>query len=72
MADVTLSVPRLEVKNRQTAPTFEVKKEGGGKLGELTPSSGGVYWLKVGQQGNPHFVTWAKFAEFMEGQDRKD
>lgn len=71
MADVFLKIAKLEVKNLQTAPTFDVS-DNSGKLGELTPSSGGVYWLKSGQQGNPHFVTWKDFAKFMESQDRKD
>ncbi|MDZ4775639.1 MAG: hypothetical protein SGJ23_02520 [Alphaproteobacteria bacterium] len=71
MASVNLTIGKLEVKNWQTAPAFDIS-DNAGKLGELTPSSGGVYWLKSGQQGKPHFITWKDFAKFMESQDRKD
>jgi hypothetical protein len=41
-----------------------------GKLGTLLISKGNIEWLPKGNSVNKRRLSWAKFAEFMEGQGK--
>ncbi|MGM4966893.1 hypothetical protein AB7714_25575 [Tardiphaga sp. 1201_B9_N1_1] len=70
MANVKMSVPKVEVLNEQTGPEFEVKSNNK-LLGRLYVSRGGVRWLPSGHEEDAHHVSWAAFDKLMRQQPRK-
>lgn len=65
----------VKVKIKASVPVkhkdFEViVRNGDGKLGTLLISKGNLEWLPKGNSINKRRLSWAKFAEFMEGHGR--
>lgn len=68
MADVTLGLSNHPLSREENGVTFVVHdrpSRGGGKLGELRISKGGLRWWTRGQKSEPHFCSWEDFDAFM-------
>ena len=67
---VSMSAKGLVVLREETAPTFEVKDDKEGVVGELTVSQGGVRWRGKYQREDVH-LSWEDFDELIKNRPPK-
>ena len=65
-----MSTLGVEVFRVETAPTFEIRDDKKGVIGDLTVSQGGVRWRSKFER-EPMFIAWEEFDEIMKILDGK-
>ena len=66
LPDVQVGKGSDDARASTTTPLFEVREDGGGVVGRIQVSKGGIRWWKGSTQKYPAFVRWDDFVNFME------